>query len=114
MKSSEQRAIRAQVLEQYPALEPFIDDIFPKKEPLIVCKWYASGTGAARAARLPSSTASPYERPCCAFRSTDYVQMVLDQENEFIFFQCRNGPFIPTIRFLHKCARACALSYPAQ
>jgi len=28
--------------------------------------------------------------------------MVLDQQNEFIFFQCRSGPFIPTLRFLHK------------
>lgn len=34
--------------------------------------------------------------------SKDYVQMVLDQQNEIVFFQCRSGPFIPTIRFLHK------------
>ena len=39
VKSSEQRAIRAQILEQYPALEPFIEDVLPKKEPLFVCKW---------------------------------------------------------------------------
>jgi len=72
VKSSEQRAIRAQVLDQYPALEPFMDEIFPKKEPLIVCK------------------------------CINYVQMVLDQQNEFIFFQSRKGPFLPTLRFLHK------------
>ncbi|KAL1528501.1 hypothetical protein AB1Y20_009844 [Prymnesium parvum] len=72
VKSSEQRAVRAQVLEQYPALEPFIEDIFPKKEPLVMCK------------------------------CKDYLQLVLDQEHEIIFFQCRNGPFIPSLRFLHK------------
>ena len=28
--------------------------------------------------------------------------MVVDQSGEFIFFQCRSGPFIPTLRFLHR------------
>jgi len=72
VKSSEQRAIRGQILQQYPALEPFIEDILPKKEPLFVCK------------------------------CKDYIQMLVDPQSEFIFFQCRSGPFIPTIRLLHK------------
>lgn len=41
-RSSEQRAIRAQIISQYPALDPFIEDIFPKKDSLILCKWSAS------------------------------------------------------------------------
>ena len=31
--------------------------------------------------------------------------MLLDTKGEFIFFQCRQGPYIPTLRFLHRCAR---------
>ncbi len=57
---------------RYPALEPHIEDLLPKKGDTIVCK------------------------------CKDYIQLVLDPEGEFIFFQCRNGPFIPTIRLLHK------------
>jgi PUA domain protein len=38
VKSSAQRAIRAKVLEQYPLLEPYIDDILPKKEQLDLVK----------------------------------------------------------------------------
>jgi PUA domain protein len=75
VRSSEQRAIRAQILQQYPALEEYVEDIFPKKESLIMCK------------------------------CKDYIQMVTDPSGELIFFQCRSGPFIPTLRFLHKCAR---------
>ena len=43
VRSSEQRAIRAQILQQYPALEEYVEDIFPKKESLIMCKWCVSG-----------------------------------------------------------------------
>jgi PUA domain protein len=71
-RSSEQRAIRTAVVQQYPALEPFIDDIFPKKESLNVCK------------------------------CKDYIQILLGPSNEPIFFQCRSGPYIPTLRFLHR------------
>jgi PUA domain protein len=42
VRSSEQRAIRGLVLQQYPALEPYADDLFPKKDSLIVCKWCAA------------------------------------------------------------------------
>ena len=73
VRSSDQRSIRALILEQYPALEPFIEDIFPKKDSLIVCK------------------------------CQNYLQVLLDPKGEFIFFQCRQGPYIPTLRFLHKC-----------
>ena len=34
--------------------------------------------------------------------SKDYVSILLDPNGEFIFFQCRQGPYIPTLRFLHK------------
>ncbi|KAF2484431.1 hypothetical protein BDY17DRAFT_323283 [Neohortaea acidophila] len=38
VKSSAQRAIRAKVLETYPLLAPYIDDILPKKEQLDLVK----------------------------------------------------------------------------
>jgi len=38
VKSSVQRAIRAQVLETYPLLEPYIDEIMPKKSQLDAMK----------------------------------------------------------------------------
>ncbi|KAJ3364833.1 hypothetical protein GGF32_001010 [Allomyces javanicus] len=37
-KSSVQRAIRTKIAEQYPALEPYLDDLIPKKSPLILVK----------------------------------------------------------------------------
>ncbi|KAJ3042629.1 hypothetical protein HDV00_006908 [Rhizophlyctis rosea] len=37
-KSSVQRAIRSKILEQYPALNPYIEELMPKKEPLILVK----------------------------------------------------------------------------
>ncbi|CAI6257129.1 unnamed protein product [Periconia digitata] len=38
VKSSVQRTIRAKVLETYPLLEPYIEDILPKKEQLDLVK----------------------------------------------------------------------------
>ncbi|KAL2915095.1 translation machinery-associated protein 20 [Polyrhizophydium stewartii] len=38
VKSSVQRSIRTKILEQYPALEPHIEDLLPKKSPLFLVK----------------------------------------------------------------------------
>lgn len=40
IKSSLQRNIRNRILEQYPSLTPLIDELLPKKTPMIVAKWY--------------------------------------------------------------------------
>lgn len=72
VRSSEQRQIRALVLQQFPALEPYIEDLMPKKESLIMCK------------------------------CKDYIQVLVGPGGEFMFFQCRSGPWIPTIRLLHR------------
>ncbi len=108
MKSSEQRQIRAQILDQYPALEPYVDDFLPKKADLVVCKWYVMradwlpdlGTPAPPLASLATPFPRSLSRPDS--RSKDYVQVIVDPQGEFIFFQCRSGPFIPTLRFLHR------------
>lgn len=36
------RAIRAKIVDEYPALEDHIDDIIPKKASMLVAKWCAS------------------------------------------------------------------------
>ncbi|KAI9184537.1 translation machinery-associated protein 20 [Blastocladiella emersonii ATCC 22665] len=37
-KSSVQRAIRTKLAEQYPKIEPYLDDLIPKKSPLVIVK----------------------------------------------------------------------------
>lgn len=64
------RGVKAQLSQQYPALEDHIDDFLPKD--LYVCK------------------------------CKDSIQLLLDASGDFIFFQCRDGPFIPTLRMLHR------------
>ncbi|KAJ1501796.1 hypothetical protein HMI54_007585 [Coelomomyces lativittatus] len=38
-KSSAHREIRTKLQELYPRLGPFLDEILPKKQPLIIAKW---------------------------------------------------------------------------
>jgi len=40
VKSSAQRAIRAKAIETYPRLEPYMDEIMPKKEQIDLVKVY--------------------------------------------------------------------------
>jgi hypothetical protein len=42
VKSSAQRGIRSKILEEYPKLEPYIEDILPKKEQLDLVKLYVA------------------------------------------------------------------------
>ena len=63
---------RSACLEQFPSLEPHIEDLLPKKKDLIICK------------------------------CQDHITLVLDPAGEPIFFQSRTGPYIPTLRLLHR------------
>nr|CCA18681.1 conserved hypothetical protein [Albugo laibachii Nc14] len=38
IKSSQQRAIRSSILEQYPEIEPYMEQLLPKKAPIILAK----------------------------------------------------------------------------
>jgi isochorismate hydrolase len=40
LKSSVQRSIRAKLVEQFPSIKDYIDDICPKKESMVLIKWY--------------------------------------------------------------------------
>jgi hypothetical protein len=44
VKASVQRKIRQSIADEYPDLEPLLEDMLPKKAPLIVAKWCASIT----------------------------------------------------------------------
>ena len=39
VKTSVQRGIKAKILEQFPNIEPYINEIFPKKDSMVVVKW---------------------------------------------------------------------------
>jgi hypothetical protein len=39
-KTSFIRNLRKDLLKQYPSLAPYLDDIIPKKQPLVQVKWY--------------------------------------------------------------------------
>ena len=39
LKSSVQRSIRTKISESYPGIEPYLDQIIPKKESVVLVKW---------------------------------------------------------------------------
>ncbi|EME30875.1 Malignant T-cell-amplified sequence 1 [Galdieria sulphuraria] len=71
IKSSVQRSIRNQILEQFPSVEPFIEDILPRKEKWILIKCHGH----------MNLISINYEQP--------------------IFFNLRTGPYFPSLRLLH-------------
>ena len=74
-KSSVVRGIKASLIEQFPRLENVVDEILPKKDPLLLVK------GKGDFAFFTFAIAS----------------------NQVLFFQTKDGPWLPTLRVLHKC-----------
>jgi len=74
VKSSVARGIRTKILQQFPSLENDIDEILPKKTPLILSK-------------CPNHIS---------------LIAVKDGNQEILFFNDHDGPFYPTLRLLHK------------
>lgn len=70
-KSSVVRGVRARLLEQYPPLADYMDDIISKKEAVQLIKCH------------------------------DHIE-ILAVKNELLFFKQRDGPYMPTLRLLHK------------
>ncbi|KAL2247335.1 UNVERIFIED_CONTAM: Malignant T-cell-amplified sequence 1 [Sesamum indicum] len=71
VKASVQRKIRQSIAEEYPGLEPVLEDLLPKKSPLIVAK------------------------------CPNHLNLVL-VNNVPLFFNIRDGPYMPTLRLLHQ------------
>ncbi|KAG6751546.1 hypothetical protein POTOM_043738 [Populus tomentosa] len=71
VKASVQRKIRQSIADEYPGLEPVLDDLLPKKSPLIVVK------------------------------CQNHLNLVV-VNNVPLFFNIRDGPYMPTLRLLHQ------------
>ncbi|CAK9140409.1 unnamed protein product [Ilex paraguariensis] len=72
VKASVQRKIRQSIVEEYPGLELVLDDLLPKKSPLIVVK------------------------------CQNHLNLVVVNDVP-LFFNLRDGPYMPTLRLLHQC-----------
>ncbi|XP_066928873.1 malignant T-cell-amplified sequence 1-like [Clytia hemisphaerica] len=71
LKSSVQRGIRTKLQEHYPNIQPYIDEILPKKESIVLVK------------------------------CKEHIE-ILAVKSQLVFFRQRDGPWIPTLRLLHK------------
>ena len=99
IKSSQQRSIRSKVVELYPDLEPFSEMLMPKKAPMVVAKWCA---GCCLIYQITYCYRTVLTNPLCYTRhSHNHIQIVL-HEGEPVFFNQRDGPFMPTLKLLHK------------
>jgi PUA domain protein len=72
VKSSVQKGIRAKLLEQYPYLDDYLEQIVPKKDPMRIAKCH------------------------------EHIEIIITKDGEHVFFRQRDGPFFPTLRLLHK------------
>ncbi|KAI8441077.1 hypothetical protein MSG28_009341 [Choristoneura fumiferana] len=72
LKSSVQKGIRARLLELYPHLENYIDQVLPKKDTFRIVKCH------------------------------DHIEIMVNSAGELLFFRHREGPWMPTLRLLHK------------
>lgn len=72
VKSSVQRSIRKDILERYPALEPYMDELMPKKEDVYLTK------------------------------CSNKITLISCNGQEPLFFQDGNGPYVPCLRVIHK------------
>ncbi|XP_034197754.1 malignant T-cell-amplified sequence 1 homolog isoform X1 [Prunus dulcis] len=71
VKASVQRKIRQSIADEYPGLEQALEDLLPKKSPLIVAK------------------------------CQNHLNLVV-VNNVPLFFNIRDGPYMPTLRLLHQ------------
>ncbi|KAH9373518.1 hypothetical protein HPB48_003470 [Haemaphysalis longicornis] len=72
LKSSVQKAIKGKILEQFPQSEDYINQILPKKDLLRIVKCH------------------------------DHVEILVNGAGELLFFRQREGPYLPTLRLLHR------------
>jgi PUA domain protein len=72
LKSSVQRGIKAKLVEQYPPLADYIDEILPKKEGFKI------------------------------FKCKEHVELIATENGEVQFIKHRDLPYIPSLKLLHK------------
>ncbi|KAJ8895163.1 hypothetical protein PR048_000488 [Dryococelus australis] len=72
LKSSVQKGIRTKLVDQYPHLESYVDVVLPKKDTYRIVKCH------------------------------DHIEILANSAGELLFFRHREGPWVPTLRLLHK------------
>ncbi|KAJ8678785.1 hypothetical protein QAD02_014572 [Eretmocerus hayati] len=72
LKSSVQKGIRTKLLDTYPYLEKYIDQIIPKKDSFRLVKCH------------------------------DHIEIMVNSAGELLFFRQREGSWMPTLKLLHK------------
>ena len=82
VKTSVQRMVKTKIVETFPKLEPYMEEIIPKKSQLTLVKWYF--------------------RERTLMTSRDRISL-LTLENEVLFFQHFDEVYIPSLRLVHKC-----------
>lgn len=109
LKSSVQRGIRSKVSEQWPSIEPYLEDIWPKKENIKLVSVSAGGftcTHAFKRGRnncLTSCCILIERRFFLQIKCEDHTELyAIANTNEILFFKCRDGPITPTLRLLHR------------
>ncbi|VDD84148.1 unnamed protein product [Mesocestoides corti] len=71
-KNTVSKTIKNKVSENFEIAKEYLDKILPKKEPLKLLKCH------------------------------DHIELFADPNGEVIFFRQRDGPFVPTLKLLHK------------
>ncbi|RWS28917.1 Malignant T-cell-amplified sequence 1-like protein, partial [Leptotrombidium deliense] len=79
LKTSVQKGIRNKIVEEYPLIEDFIDEIIPKKESLRIAK------------------------------CQQHIEVLVASNGDHLFFRQRDGPYFPTLRLIHKYPFICPL-----
>ncbi|KAH9501807.1 malignant T-cell-amplified sequence 1 homolog [Dermatophagoides farinae] len=79
LKSSVQKGIKNRLVEQFPYLENYIDEIIPKKENLRIVK------------------------------CQDHIEVIVNSVGDYLFFRQRDDCYYPTLRLIHKYPFICPL-----
>jgi len=79
LKSTVQKGIKNKIVDQFPHIKDYIDDIFPKKEAIKTLKCH------------------------------EHIEVVIGPNGEHLFFRQRDGPYLPTLKIVHKYPFICPL-----
>ncbi|XP_066978691.1 malignant T-cell-amplified sequence 1 [Macrobrachium rosenbergii] len=72
LKSSVQKGIRNKLIESFPSLGDYFEKILPKKEAFRIVKCH------------------------------EHIELLVRSDGELLFFKQREGPWMPTLKLLHK------------
>jgi PUA domain protein len=100
VKSSQGRAIRAKLAELYPAIEPLLDDLLPKKDPILVAKCQNHVTMVLKDREPLFFQVSASGE---VWRARDHYSRRVSAPSLAPTAQIRDGPFYPTLRLVHSC-----------